>query len=65
MLKKELVYKQISIDDIMQSNMQQPTKASVYHGKIMEDFTKKNLAVFFRKWELKLLMDKVITMIVR
>ena len=64
-IKRELVYKQISIDDIMQSNMQQPTKASVYRGKVMEDFTKKNSAAFFKKWELKLLMDKVITRIVR
>ncbi len=58
-VKGALVYKEISIDDIIQSNLQHPTYKSSYRNEVMNDFSKKKAAVFFKKWELKLLMDKV------
>lgn len=58
-IKSDLVYKEVSIGDIIQDNMRHPTYRPIYRSEVMNDFRKKSSAAFFRKWELKLLVDKV------
>lgn len=58
-VKDSLVYKQVTVGDVMQSNMRQPTNKSHYRSEIMQDFRSKSTAEFFRKWQFKLLIGKI------
>lgn len=64
-VKKHLEYKEVVLDDIIQNNMRRPTKKTYYHDEVMRDFRKVqegNMRTrrFFRKWQTKLLIGKII-----
>ena len=59
LIKSDLVYKKVEIEDVMQNNMQHPTKKPNCRAEVMEDFTHKNSGRFFKKWEIKILIDKL------
>lgn len=58
-VKDSLVYKEVTVGDVMQNNMRHPTNKSRYRSEIMQDFRSKSTAEFFRKWQFKLLIGKI------
>lgn len=57
--KDDLVYKEVTLDDVMQNNMRHPTKKPQYYSEVMNDLCQKEPSSFFRKWERKLFFDKI------
>lgn len=58
-VKDNLIYKEVTLDDVMQNNVWRPTNRSHYRSEIMQDFRGKAPAEFFRKWQMKLLISKI------
>ena len=58
-VKNSLIYKEVTLDDVIQNNMRHPTKCPDFRDKIMGDFAHESPSFFFRKWELTLLIGKM------
>ena len=62
-VKNDLVYKEVTLDDVIQNNMQQSTRCPDFRRKVMDDFSKKSLSAFFRKWKFKFLLRKLMKIV--
>ena len=58
-VKNSLIYKEVTLDDVIQNNMKYPTSCPVFRKEVMNDFSHKSISFFFEKWELKLLIGKM------
>ena len=58
-IKECLVYKEVTIDDVMQNNMLHPTYKASCRDEVMNDFRNKSAVAFFVKWKLRILLSKV------
>ena len=59
LIKCNLIYKEVTLSDVMQRNMKGPTRKPNLHDEIMHDYKTESAKDFFRKWQIKLLISKL------
>ncbi len=59
-VKENLVYKEVSIEDVLQANMKMPTKMYKYRVQVMNDYRKMPAKLFFMKWRIILFLKKIL-----
>ena len=59
-IKNSIVYKEISLDDVLQNNMQHPSIKPKWRAEVMRDYKAMKPATFFTKWEIILFANKLL-----
>lgn len=58
-VKESLVFKKVTIEDVIQDNMQHPTIRPNYRDEVMKNFCECSTGHFFRRWERIFFLDKL------
>ena len=59
-VKGQFEYEKTTVEKVKQNNMRKPTAKSAHYGKVMNDYKTKSSGAFFRKWNVRLFIKKVI-----
>ena len=59
-VKGQFAYEKTTVEKVKQNNMRKPTAKSAHYGKVMNDYKTKSSGAFFRKWNVRLFIKKVI-----